>query len=83
MAFHQQIQGSLAPWLRSQFLLSFFQQSCYFGLSRLTMRGERVVTIARRDAVDASGIVRRAMRAADGEVAWSWHPWAGAKLARR
>jgi hypothetical protein len=63
------------------FLFSEFVICCIS--SRLTMRGGRVVTIARRDAVDAGGIVRRAMRAADGEVVWSWHPLAGAKLARR
>jgi hypothetical protein len=32
--------------------------------------------------MDAIGIVRRAMRLADGEGVWSWHPWAGAKFAR-
>jgi hypothetical protein len=37
-------------------------------------RGERVVTIVRRDAMDADGIVRRAMRDADGEGVWAWRP---------
>jgi len=49
--------------------------------SRLVTRGGRVVTDARRDAMDAGGIVRRAMSNADGEDVWSWHPWAGAKFA--
>jgi hypothetical protein len=51
-------------------------------LSRLGKRGERVVTIVRRDAMDARHIIRRGMWSADGEGVWSWYPWAGAKSAR-
>jgi hypothetical protein len=47
------------------------------------MRGGRVVTNARRDAVDADGVARRAAFFADGEVVWSWRPDAGAKRVER
>ena len=52
-----------------------------FALSRLDKRGVRVVTNAGWDAVDAVGVARRAALEADGEVAWSWRPDAGAKFA--
>ena len=47
--------------------------------SRLGKRGERVVTIVGRDAMDARGVARRAKPNAYGKGVWSWHPWAGAK----
>ncbi len=47
--------------------------------SRLGKRGERVVTIVGRDAMDASGVARRAVPSAYGKGVWSWHPWAGVK----
>src|ERR1700730_6261559 len=56
---------------------------CVFSApSRLDKRGVRVVTNAGRDAVDAVGVARRAALEADGEVAWSWRPGAGAKFLR-
>jgi len=50
-------------------------------MSRLGKRGERVVTNVGRDAMDAAARAGRAAQSADGEGVWSWHPWAGAKLA--
>jgi hypothetical protein len=49
--------------------------------TRLDRRGVRVVTNARRDAVDASCIARRAMQLADGQSVWSRSPDAGIKSA--
>ena len=54
-----------------------------FRPSRLGKRGERVVTIVWRDAVDAEVFARRAATNADGEVVWSWRPLAGAKSAEQ
>ena len=46
------------------------------------MRGAlRIVTNARRVAMDASCAARRAARVADDEIVWFWRPWAGAKFA--
>jgi len=42
------------------FLFLFFRNCAYLPPSRLTMRGGRVVTNARRDAVDAKCVARRA-----------------------
>jgi hypothetical protein len=39
----------------------------------------RIVTNARRDAMDADRVARRATCDADSKVVWSWRPWAGAK----
>jgi hypothetical protein len=41
---------------------------------RLGKRGERVVTIVGRDAMDADALARRAARLADGEGVWAWRP---------
>ena len=49
--------------------------------SRLGKRGGRVVTNARRDAMDARLYRLTSDMAADGEGVWFWHPWAGAKSA--
>jgi len=46
-----------------------------FRPSRPGKRGERVVTIVGRDAVDAEVFARRAATNADGEVVWSWRPF--------
>jgi hypothetical protein len=49
--------------------------------SRLGKRGERVVTIVGRDAMDVGDVARRAAKRADGEGVWAWRLAAGAKLA--
>ena len=52
-------------------LLSENRKLWYLTLSRLDKRGVRVVTNARRDAMDADGIARRAVPEADGQGVWS------------
>jgi hypothetical protein len=64
----------------TKIIFRFSEYYAFVALSRLEKRGERVVTIVRRDAMDVGCIVRRMMTASDGQVAWSWRPWAGAKL---
>jgi hypothetical protein len=65
--------------LLQNFSFVFSEPVSWSAPSRLSMRGGRVVTNARRDAVDAEGVARRAALFADGEVVWSWRPDAGAK----
>jgi hypothetical protein len=68
-----------------------FRESCFFFAEVVLLsrpvpsrpRGVRVVTNVGRDAMDADACAGRAARSADGEVVWSWHPWAGAKPAGR
>jgi hypothetical protein len=52
----------------------------YLPPSRLSMRGGRVVTNARRDAVDAEVSHDERHSFADGKAVWSRRPDAGAKL---
>jgi hypothetical protein len=73
------------------FLYFGLKESCFFFTEVVLLsrpvpsrpRGVRVVTNVGRDAMDTDACAGRAARSADGEVVWSWHPWAGAKPAGR
>jgi hypothetical protein len=66
-------------WPLPQISLSFFPKSCMLLPSRLAARGVRVVTDVEVGCGGRGGGARRASSVADGEVAWSWRPDAGAK----
>ena len=51
-----------------KYITSVFRKiMCIFCASRLGKRGERVVTIVGRDAMDVRGVARRATARADGQ----------------
>ena len=51
--------------------------------SRLRMRGASRSSRTLEAGCDGRGVLSDEQHDADGEVVWSWRPWAGAKLAER
>jgi hypothetical protein len=68
--------------LCEKYFASVFQKVMIISMpSRLDKEGRiAIVTNARRDAMDVV-VLSDVQCGADGQVVWSWRPWAGAKRA--